>query len=170
MIIPCTIIRLLKTAGTLAFLSTALAIPAFAQSNKGEIKGTVKDQSGAIVQNAQVTVTNSGTGAIRTVNTGDDGTYTVPLLDPGAYQVEVVPPASLNLQKAIQQNVIVQTAQTVPLDLALQTGTVGAEVTVSTGPSLLETETSDRGSVVTGREVTELPLSGRNFTQLATLN
>ena len=62
-----------------------------------------------------------------------------------------------------------QTAQTLALDITLQTGAVGAEVTITTAPSLVETETSDRGSVITGREVTELPLSGRNFTQLATL-
>jgi carboxypeptidase family protein/TonB-dependent receptor-like protein len=169
MTIHWTINRLLKTAATVAFLLTALGISATAQSNKGEIKGTVKDQSGALVQNAQVTVTNSGTGATRTVNTGDDGTYYVPLLEPGIYRVEVVPPAALNLQKQVQDSVTVQTAQTVPLDIALQTGSVGAEVTVTSAPSLVETETSDRGSVVTGREVTELPLSGRNFTQLATL-
>ncbi len=80
MTIHWTITQLLKTAGAVAFLFTAFTIPAIAQSNKGEIKGTVKDQSGAIVQNAQVTVTNTGTGATRSVNTGDDGTYYVPLL------------------------------------------------------------------------------------------
>ncbi len=169
MTIHRNITRLLKTVGSVAFLLTTFIIPAIAQSNKGEIKGTVRDQSGAIVQNAQVTVTNSGTGAARTVSTGDDGTYYVPLLDPGIYRVEVVPPAALNLQKSLQEAVTVQTAQTVPLDISLQTGSVGAEVTVTSAASLVETETSDRGSVVSGREVTELPLSGRNFTQLATL-
>src|SRR6266566_3264148 len=155
--------------GALLLLLAALAIPAFAQSNKGEVKGTIKDQSGALVQNAQVTITNAGTGSARTVTTGDDGTYDVPLLEPGVYRVEVVPPAALNLQKAVQENVTVQTAQTLPLDITLQTGGVGAEVTVTTGPTLVETETSDRGNVISGREVTELPLSGRNFTELATL-
>jgi hypothetical protein len=164
-----TIARLLRMGGALALLLAIPTIPALAQTNKGEIKGTVRDQSGAVVQNAQVTITNTGTGATRTVKTGDDGTYDVPLLEPGTYRVEIVPPAALNLQKAVQATTTVQTAQTVPLDIALQAGSVGAEVTITSAPSLVETETSDRGSVVTGREVTELPLSGRNFTQLATL-
>src|SRR6266545_4271632 len=163
------IARLVTTGGALFLLLAILAISGFAQSNKGEVKGTVRDQSGAVIQNAQVTITNSGTGATRTVSTSDDGTYNLPLLDPGTYRVEVVPPAALNLQKAIQENIVVQTSQTLPLDLTLQAGGVGAEVTITTAPSLVETETSDRGTVVTGREVTELPLSGRNFTQLATL-
>ena len=53
-----------SVSGSFAFILTALVIPTIAQSNKGEIKGTVKDQNGAIVQNAQVTVVNSGTAAI----------------------------------------------------------------------------------------------------------
>ncbi len=163
------ITRLISTSGAFVLLIAVLAIPTLGQSNKGEVKGTVTDQSGAAVQNAEVTITNTGTGATRTVNTGDDGRYDAALLDPGIYRVEVIPPAALNLQKAIQPSVTVQTAQTVPLDITLTAGSVGAEVTISTGASLVETETSDRGSVVTGREIVELPLSGRNFTQLATL-
>ncbi|HEY3025180.1 MAG TPA: TonB-dependent receptor [Pyrinomonadaceae bacterium] len=161
--------RLLRTVGVVALLLAVLAVPTFAQTNKGAIKGTVKDQAGAVVQNAQVTVTNTATNASRTANTSDDGTYEVALLEPGIYRVEVVAPAALNLQKAVQDNVTLQTGQTLPLDISLQTGGVGAVVNVTAAQSLVETETSDRGSVVTGREVTELPLSGRNFTQLATL-
>ncbi len=164
-----TIARLVPTGGALILLLAVLAISGFAQSNKGEVKGTVRDQSGAVVQNAQVTITNTGTGGARTVPTGDDGTYDAPLLEPGIYKVEVVAPANLNLQKAVQENVTVQTSQTIPLDITLQTGAVGAEVTITAAPPLVESETSDRGTVVSGREVTELPLSGRNFTQLATL-
>jgi hypothetical protein len=161
--------RLISINGALVFLLALFAVPAFAQSNKGEIKGTVKDQSGAIVQNAQVTATNSGTKATRTANTSDEGTYYLPLLDPGIYRVEVVPPAALNLQRAVQDEVVLQTAQILPLDITLVPGNVGAEVTITAAPNLISTETSNRGSVITGREVTELPLSGRNFTQLATL-
>src|SRR5688572_10228884 len=150
-------------------LAAAFALPAFGQTNKGEIKGTVRDQTGALVQNAEVTATNIGTGATRIATTSDDGTYGLLLLDPGTYRVEVVPPAALQLQKAVSENVVVQTSQTQPLDITLEPGSVGAEVTISLAGSLVETESSDRGSVVTGREVTELPLSGHNFTQLATL-
>src|SRR6266850_550717 len=138
MITHSTIARLVSSGGALVLLFAVLAISAFAQSNKGEVKGTVKDQNGAVVQNAQVTITNTGTNAARTVSTGDDGTYDVPLLEPGTYRVEIVPPAALNLQKAVQENVMVQTAQTLPLDITLQAGGIGAQVTVTAEPRLVE--------------------------------
>jgi hypothetical protein len=100
------------------------------------------------------------------VNGGDDGTYEVPLLEPGKYKVSV---KAASFSETVRENITVQTASTEVVDVTLTAGGVGEVVTVSAAPSQLETETSDRGSVVTGREVTELPLSGRNFTQLATL-
>jgi hypothetical protein len=169
MTVRLTIAHLIRTGGAFTLLLAGLALPTFGQTNKGEIKGTVRDQAGAVVQNAEVSATNAGTGATRTATTSDDGTYGLLLLEPGTYRVEVVPPAALQLQKAVQENVVVQTSQTQPLDITLAAGSVGAEVTITAAGSLVETETSERGSVVTGREVTELPLSGRNFTQLATL-
>ena len=70
--------RLLRTVGVVALLLAVVAVPTFAQTNKGTIKGTVKDQGGAVVQNAQVTITSAATNASRTANTGDDGTYERP--------------------------------------------------------------------------------------------
>ncbi len=159
----------LARIGSFTFLLALFVVSASAQTNKGTITGTVTDQSNAVVQNAVVTVTNLETAAERTANTGDDGTFTAPLLEPGKYRVTVVPPAALSLQTAVQNDVILQTNQTQVVNVSLQPGSVGAEVTVTAVPNLIESETSNRGSVVTGREVTELPLSGRNFTQLATL-
>ncbi len=158
-----------RPLGALALLVTAFAIFSSAQTNKGTITGTVTDQAGAIVQNAQVTVTNVETNAERVVNTDDSGVYRAPTLEPGQYKVAVLPPANLNLKTTTQENVTLHTEQTQVVDIVLEPGEVGAEVTITAAPNLLASETSDRGSVVTGREVTELPLSGRNFTQLATL-
>ncbi len=150
----------------LILLIAALAISTAAQSNKGSITGTVRDQQGAAIVGATVVVTNTETNAERTVTTNDDGGYDVPLLDPGNYRVAV---SQTNFSRTIQENVTVNTDSKQSVDVVLQAGGVGADVTITTGPQLIETENSDRGSVVTGREVTELPLSGRNFTQLATL-
>lgn len=160
------ITRILSCVGALVLLLAVFALPTFAQTNKGTITGTVTDQNGGTVAGATVTVTNVETNAEKSTTTSDDGNYEVPLLDPGNYRVTVSAP---NFKKTIQQNVVLQTAARQPVDVVLQTGEVGAEVTVTAAPSLLQSESSDRGSVVTGREVTELPLSGRNFTQLATL-
>ena len=159
-------VRFLMRGCALTFLFLFVSIPGIAQSNKGTIKGTVSDQTGAVVQKAEVTVTNTETNVARTVNGGDDGTYEVPLLEPGKYKVSV---KAASFQETVQENITVQTASTEVVDVVLTAGNVGGVVTVTMAPSQLETETSDRGSVVTGREVTELPLSGRNFTQLATL-
>ncbi|HWT01074.1 MAG TPA: TonB-dependent receptor [Pyrinomonadaceae bacterium] len=160
------ITHLLPGVGVLCLLLAAFALPTYGQTNKGTIKGTVTDQNGGIVQNATVVVTNVGTNAERTISTSDEGTYEAPLLDPGTYRVAVSAPT---FSTATQENVVVQTSSTQVVDITLTAGEVGGTVTVTSAPTLVESETSERGSVVTGREVTELPLSGRNFTLLATL-
>jgi len=158
--------RLLSGIGGSVLLLVTLAFTASAQTNKGTIKGTITDQKGGVIQNATVTITNVGTNAERTVSTGDNGTYDVSLLEPGKYRVSV---KATGFAETVQENVGVQTSSTAIVDITLTAAQVAGTVTVTAAPSLVESETSDRGSVVTGREVTELPLSGRNFTQLATL-
>ncbi|HEV7376797.1 MAG TPA: TonB-dependent receptor [Pyrinomonadaceae bacterium] len=160
------ITRILSCVGALVLLLAVFALPTFAQTNKGTITGTVTDQNGGAVVGATVTVINVGTNAERTVTTDDSGNYEVPLLDPGNYRVTVT---ATSFKKTIQENVVLQTTARQPVDVVLQTGEVGAEVTVTAAPNLVESESSERSSVITGREVTELPLSGRNFTLLATL-
>ncbi|MGI8995081.1 MAG: carboxypeptidase regulatory-like domain-containing protein [Pyrinomonadaceae bacterium] len=147
-------------------LLLVFALPTLAQTNKATITGTVTDQNGAAVANADVKVTNVNTGATREVKTNDDGFYNVPLLDIGTYTVEASAP---NFQTTKREDITLQTADTLAVDVQLQVGAITDVVTITTDAPLVQTETSDRGSVVTGREVTELPLSGRNFTQLATL-
>src|SRR5882672_10716137 len=165
-----SIIRKIATlsvsAVTFIFLLGVVAIPATAQTNKGTIKGTITDQNGAVVQKATITVTNVDTNASHTAEGGDDGTYEIPLLDPGKYKVTVKAPS---FPETVRENVNVQTASTEVVDIKVTAGGVGGIVTVTAAPSMVQSETSDRGSVITGRQVTELPLSGRNFTQLATL-
>lgn len=161
-----TAIRVLVSSCAIVLAFVSLTVPAGAQTNKGTIKGTITDSNGGVVQDATVTVTNVGTNAERTVNTGDDGTYEVPVLDPGNYKVTV---KATGFAETTQENVNVQTATTAVVDVTLGAAGVGVEVTITAAPSLVQSETSERGGIVTGREVTELPLSGRNFTQLATL-
>ncbi|OLE52474.1 MAG: hypothetical protein AUG51_17950 [Acidobacteria bacterium 13_1_20CM_3_53_8] len=148
-------------------LLSVLALSAFAQTNKGSISGNVQDINGAAVVGATVTVTNTETNAERTATSGGQGEYEVPLLEPGNYNVKIT---SAGFKPSLQQSVVVQTGTKTSLDVKLEPGEItGNQVTVIAGAPLVQTEESERGSVVTGREVTELPLSGRNFTQLATL-
>ena len=158
--------NLLRSVGAFVVLLIAVTVPTLAQSNKADIVGTVSDSNGGALSDATVTGTKVDTGATRTATTDNSGNYQLPLLDIGVYKVTVT---KQGFQTVTQENVTLQTQDRLRVDLTMAPGTVTGEVTVSAAPTLVETESSDRGNVVTGREVTELPLSGRNFTQLATL-
>jgi hypothetical protein len=160
------ILRLLGHTGVSIFVLSLLTFSAFSQTNKADIVGTVKDPSGAIVPGATVTITRVDTGAERTVTTGDNGEYSAPLLDIGLYKVTA---SKAGYQTVTRENIVLQTGDRLRVDVELTAGEVSAQVTITAAAPLVETDSSDRGGVVTGREVTELPLSGRNFTQLATL-
>ena len=158
--------NILKRVGVFAFVLCALALSVSAQSNKADILGTISDSNGAAVADATVTAVKVDTGAERSATTDASGNFQLPLLDIGIYKVTVT---KQGFQTVTQENVTLQTSDRLRIDLTLPPGTVTGVVTITAGPPLVETESSDRGTVVTGREVTELPLSGRNFTQLATL-
>jgi hypothetical protein len=160
------IVRLLRAAGVTVFLLALLSIPAPAQTNKGDIVGTVKDANGAVVPGATVVITKVDTGAERQVTSGDNGEYSAPLLEIGTYKVSAT---KQGFQTTTNENIVLQTNDRLRVDLELKPGDVSGSVTITAAPSLVETESSDRGTVVTGREVTELPIPGRNFTLLATL-
>src|SRR2546430_16798294 len=150
----------------LTLLLGIFALPTLAQTNKADIVGTVTDSNGAAVQGATITITKVDTNSVRTVTSGDSGQYEAPLLEIGTYKVTAT---KQGFQTVTQEKVVLQTNDRLRIDLTLPPGNVSGVVTVTAAAPLVETETSDRGTVVTGREVTELPLSGRNFTQLATL-
>jgi hypothetical protein len=157
---------LLRISG-LVFLFALLAIPSMAQNNKADIVGSVTDANGAAIPGATVTVTNINTGQERKVTTDDDGNYRVLLLDIGNYKVSV---SKDGFKTSVQENVKLNINDRLGLNIQLQPGDVNAgTVTITDAPPLVKTETSERGSVITGREISELPLNGRNFTQLATL-
>ena len=159
--------RLLVRSLAVLFVFALFVVSVAAQTNKGTIKGTVTDQNGAVVQKASVTATNVSTNEQRTVESRDDGTYEIPLVDPGTYRVTV---KASSFPDTTQENVIVQTSSTAVVDVTLTAGAGTNQVTVTTAPSLVQSETSDVGSVITGKQVTDLPLPQRNFTLLATLS
>src|ERR1051325_2359927 len=158
--------RTLSFINAVILLLTILALPSLAQTNKATIVGTVTDAGGAVVSGATVKITNVNTNSERTVTTSDDGTYVAPLLDIGVYKVEV---GAQGVQTTTRDNVTLQVGDRPPVDVELAATGAAEVVNVTSSAPIIQSESSERGSVITGREVTELPLTGRNFTQLATL-
>ncbi|HKQ51441.1 MAG TPA: carboxypeptidase-like regulatory domain-containing protein, partial [Pyrinomonadaceae bacterium] len=155
--------------GLLFFCLLSFVVPLSAQSNQGTIVGTVKDPNEALVTDAKVTVVNRATGEVREATSNDEGIFTVPNLEPGRYRVTI---DAAGFQSIVFEEVTVETNVRLPLDAQFSTvtgGTGAVTVTADAAP-LVESETSVRGDVITGRQVTELPISQRNFTLLAGLS
>jgi hypothetical protein len=135
-------------------------------STVGSISGTVRDPQGAAVTGAEVTILEETTGQSRTVRTGDDGTYSAQSLPVGRYTVSTAPSG---FKKTVAPGVEVHVADRVVVDLALEVGGIGETVTVTGAAQLVETESGRVSSLVTEKQVTELPLNGRNYAALVTL-
>src|SRR5437762_7071408 len=155
----------------LASLSIALFIlvvsaSLFAQDT-ASITGTVTDPSGAAVKGAQVRVSSLDRGIDHTVPTNDSGDYLVAGLPPGPVDVAV---AAQGFKKFEAKGVILRVGQKARTDIALQVGATSTEVTVQGADvAQVETQSSDLSGVVSGKQITQLQLNGRNFTQLVTL-
>ncbi|HLL16467.1 MAG TPA: TonB-dependent receptor [Pyrinomonadaceae bacterium] len=139
-----------------------------AQTNKGTILGTVTDPQGGLVNGAKVTAVNLATNTSAEDTTTESGIYTIPNLDPGMYRVTI---EATGFRTVVNESVRLETNARLPIDAQLEVGAVGGDVvTVTDQGPLVESETSVRGDLITGREVTDLPISQRNFTLLAALS
>jgi len=110
-----------RRVGAFVVLLIALAVPAFAQSNKADIVGTVTDSNGAGVSDAEVTATKVDTAASRSATTDSAGNFQLPLLDIGIYKVTAT---KQGFQTVTQENVTLQTQDRLRIDLTLTPGTV----------------------------------------------
>jgi hypothetical protein len=138
---------------------------AWAQAT-GSIAGIVTDPSGGVLPGVTVEVTNTATNQVRTATTGADGYYSLPLLQPGRYDVK----ATLSgFRTFLRQGITVAVESTARVDMQLAVGAIEESLTVSSEAPLVETANATLGIVVTEKNVVELPLNGRNFTQLGTL-
>src|SRR5688500_13505293 len=116
-------------------LSLMPAALLLAQTDRGNITGSVTDPSGAIIGGATVTVTHRATGAPKTVTTTSAGEYNIPGLAPGEYRVEV---SSQGFKRFVQDNVVLAAASTVRLDALLQVGQVTETVEVTTAVAQIQ--------------------------------
>src|SRR5439155_20073870 len=137
-----------------------------AQVDRGNIVGTVSDPSGANVEAAKVAIRNLATDQSVEVTTDTSGAYAANLLRIGTYSVTV---ERKGFKKAVEPSVEVGVNQVVRVNLRLQVGAVTELVEVTGAAPLLQTETSSLGTIETERRISDLPLNGRNFIQLAYL-
>jgi hypothetical protein len=138
----------------------------FAQDT-ASITGTVTDPTGAAIPGAQVTLTSQEHGINRSATSNASGDYLFAVLPIGSYNLTVSAPGFRKFQAT---GIILRVAQKARVDVAMQVGGTNTEVTVEgTTVAQVETQSSDLGGTVTGKEITQLELNGRNFTQLITL-
>lgn len=156
---------MLKRLLALTACLCALSFAAHAQEVTGSIIGTVTDASGAVVPNAEITLTNLATREERKVNTDENGGYTLTQVQPGIYDLTVRTQGFKEyLNKGLELNVNDRRT----LNVTLETGAVNETVTVTGEAPLVQTSPTV-GDVVENRRVVELPLNNRNFLQLLTL-
>src|SRR5437667_10342871 len=137
---------------------------AMGQTNRGGITGTVFDQTGAVVPNAAVTVISLGTNQETKVKTTEAGTYNALSLEPVSYRVTVV---AEGFKKSTVENIKVDTATVVTVNVTLQTGQVTTEVTVQAEAVSVNTESGTTSSTVTERQIQDIPLVNRSVLDLA---
>src|ERR1051325_4818387 len=142
------------------------ALAALAQTDTGAILGVVTDRSGAVVPGASVKIVEESTNSRTELQTNGSGFYSAPALRPGRYQVTVMK-EGFRLQRSQPFDLRVQ--ERAEIDFQLELGPTSSEITVLARAPLLESETSSLGQVIEEKNITDLPLNGRNFIQLAIL-
>ena len=154
-----------------ALLCTALLVffsgSALAQNATGTLVGSVKDANGAAVPNAAVTITNVDTREVRTLTTNEVGDYTAPLLKPGNYEVTL---SVAGFKKETRSGIVLNVDKTVRIDISLAVGGTNETITVAANALTLDTDTPTVGELISGQQITQLPLNGRNFQDLMFLS
>jgi len=145
-----------RLCGGAALSVAALAVIAFAQSDRGTITGTVTDSTQAVVAGANVTATSSTTGAqFKTVST-TTGNYTIPGLPSGVFDLSV---EVAGFKKFTQKGITTQIAQTMRVDVVLEVGALTDSVTVTADAALLKTEGAEQSTTLRGDNITALPMN-----------
>lgn len=138
----------------------------YGQAGSATITGTVTDTSGAVMLGVNITVENSATGLSRTAVTSQAGIFNFPGLRPGSYNIRA---EAEGFRAHDQREFVVQVDQNARLDIQLEVGDVTEVVEVTGETQLLHTEDATVGAVIDTRRITDLPLNGRNFLELAGL-
>src|SRR5712692_3598432 len=146
--------------------SVAMHVDVQAQVAGGTISGTVVDSSGSVIPKASVSITNLATGINRTVTTNEDGLYIAPNLLPASYELTFTAPG---FKTEVRRGIELTVGAAVVLNQTMQVGTTKETIQVQTEAPAVQLASSDISAVVNATTVRELPLNGRSWTDLATL-
>ena len=149
-------------------MSLVMAGSAWAQAVSGsQVSGVVKDESGLILPGATVTMTQGDTGVSRTTVTDAEGAYVLPNLPVGPYQLKV----SLDgFSTYVREGIVLQVSSNPSIEVTLKVGTVSEMVTVTAAAAMVETKSTGVGQVIDNQRVVEMPLNGRQATELIFLS
>src|SRR6266568_576103 len=156
-----------------AFISTMLAAVLAAPGCYGqavavaEVQGQVSDVSGAVVPGAQIRMTQIATHYVRNTSAGVDGAYSFPNLPVGPYMLEV---AAEGFKTHVQSGIVLQVGSGVQVNVTLQVGSVAENVKVTASANMVETRTNSVAQVIDERRISELPLNGRQVTDLIVIS
>jgi carboxypeptidase family protein len=164
---PFALSRFAAGVITLAALIALGNCPAFAQGFAASITGTVKDTSGAAVPGATVTVKHLETGLTRTVEVDATGNFRIAPLPVGEYELTA---EQMGFQREVRRGINLVVAQEAVVNLTLQVGSIVQQVTVTEAAPLVNTTTTSTSGLISEQQIKELPLNGRSFDQLLTLN
>jgi hypothetical protein len=134
-----------------------VAVPAFSQSDRGTITGTVSDPAGALIPNAPIEAKNTQTGAVYQTVSSSTGNYTLPQLPVGVYQLTATQPG---FKQYARTGITVMVAQTLRIDIPLEVGNISETVSVSADAPLLKTESGELSHNVTSERMENLPIVG----------
>jgi hypothetical protein len=148
------------------FLAALAATAAYAQVTTASIFGTVTDNTGAVVPNAEITVTNVDTNVTRTAKSDSAGQYTVPLLPTGTYRVTI---SSTGFKKFEQSGIVLDVSRSARVDATLEIGALAETVSVTADAPLVNTSNASIGRTVNTTEIENLPLVNRDVYSLLNL-
>ena len=160
-------LRAVSLTAIVMFLFLAGGRLCLGQKDAGAIAGTAHDGAGAVVPGVEIIATDVEHGTAVTVTSNASGEYVISPLKVGRYTITARKPG---FNSVVSTPITLQVQQRVVFDITLPVGTVNASVTVTDSTAQLETETSDLGQVLDSRQISNLPLNGRNFAQLALLS
>jgi hypothetical protein len=156
------VLRLFAAAFALLFAASY----AMCQISTGAINGTVTDSTGAVIEGATVTITNTATNVQRSTQTTNRGSYSLAEVPPGTYNLQV---GQSEFQTVNQTGIKLTVNQTLTFNETLKPGSTTQTVTVAADAAVIDTSTAANGTAIENTSVQALPLNGRNFTQLLTL-